>query len=847
VTGPTLEAWGRVKALFAAALEQPPPRRATFLAEACGADKQLQAEVEELLAAHARADGFLEDGPAGAGGRGLQAGERIGPYQIVALLGQGGMGKVYRARDTRLGREVAIKIVSGVTRSEEALRRFELEARAAAAINHPNILALYDVGSAEGGPYLVSELLEGELLRSRLPGPLPLPESLDLATQLAGGLRAAHRRGVVHRDLKPENLFITSEGRLKILDFGIAKLVDEGPGAHSTQAGAILGTIGYMSPEQVEGLPVDGRSDLFSFGAILYEMLSGRRAFFKSTPTATSYAIVSEEPAALPAATPPWLAALVGRCLRKRREDRFQTAQDLLDALGGPTEEAKAAGNARGPRAVRRAAPLLGLGLLVVALGLLFAVARWRSQTVAPATPPVARAPSIAVLPFVDMSPQKDQEYLADGLAEEILNALAQVDGLRVTSRTSSFAFRNRGEDLRAIGRKLNVATVLEGSVRKSGTRVRITAQIINAVDGYHLWSNTYDRELENIFAVEDEISLAIVQALTDRLVLPETRLVTPSTKSLAAHDLYLRGRYFWNQRTPQGLDQARASFEQAIALDPAYALAYVGLADSYAVSLDFGSASGKELLPRARRAVLKALELDGRLAEAHASLGMIESHDYEWNAAEAQLRLAIALKPDYAAAHHWLALLLLSTGRTAAALAESQRALQLEPTSLIINNLLIMTLSAARDYDRAVGQAGLTLALEPGFKTARLWLARAELARGNAAAAVADMEAMGPLAQMPDYVASVLGHCYAAAGRRTEARAVLAELEARAATGYVASATRAIVYAGLGDRDHAFAWLDKAYDERDWVLRELKAYPLFDGLRSDPRFAALLRRMKLE
>jgi TolB-like protein/Flp pilus assembly protein TadD len=832
VSEPESHTWRKVKELFAATLEQPVASRISFLAEACRGDTKLHTEVEELLASYARAGNFLEGGATGQRieGAQLEPGEQIGPYELIELIGQGGMGKVYRAKDPRLGREVALKFLSGLLQSEESAQRFAVEARAAASINHPNILALYDIGSHQGGPYFVSELLVGETLRTRLKGTTPVPDALALAIQFAEGLCAAHKRAVVHRDLKPENLFVTSEGRLKILDFGIAKLLDESPGLVTSQVGAILGTVGYMSPEQLEGNPVDARSDLFSFGSILYELLSGRRAFAEASATATGFAILHSEPQPLPAKVPAGLLAVVRKCLRKKREDRFQSAQQLLEALVALKTQRKR------PRAVFFVAALLALAVAAFAV-------QWSRSRPRPAT---AKLGSIAVLPFVDMSPQKDQEYLADGLAEEILNALAQVDGLRVVSRTSSFAFKNKAEDLRAIGQKLNVASVLEGSVRKSGTRVRITAQIINAADGYHLWSKTYDREAENIFAVEDEISLAIVQALTDR-VLPGTQLVKTQTTSLAAHDLYLRGRYFWNQRSDEGLVHARESFERAIAIDPGYALAYVGLADSLAVSLDFGSAAGTELLPTAKRAVQQALRLDGTLAEAHASLGMIESHGYEWAAAEEQLRLAIALKPDYAVAHHWLALLLLSTGRTSDALAESRRALQLDPTSLIINNLLVMTLTASREYDPAIAQARLTLALEPNFKTARLWLARALLAKGDGAGAVAEMERVGPLSQMPDYVASILGNAYAAAGQRDRALAVLAELQTRSATSYVAPATRAIVYAGLGDADEAFAWLDKAYAERDWILREVKAYPLFDGLRADPRFTALLARLQLQ
>jgi serine/threonine-protein kinase len=472
--------WIKVKRLFAAALEEAPAGRAAFVAQASGGDAALRDELETLLAAHDHPEGLLDSPPASleaddpAQAERLAPGARIGPYEIVDLLGEGGMGQVYRAQDARLGREVALKVLSPGKRGEEALRRFEQEARAAGSLNHPNILSVHDIGIHEGAPYIVTELLQGTTLRARMAGkPLPLATALDYATQLAQGLSAAHSKGIIHRDLKPENLFVTGEGRLKILDFGIAKMTPSAAAAANEPhpaamgSGPLLGTVNYMAPEQVEGRSAGYRSDIFSAGVIVYEMLAGEL----SCPADS--ALESGSPIAMPAPVPTGVRQIVRRCLEKDPQDRFADGRELALALER-LSTARSGGR-------RRAALLAGSGLLL-ALGLaaLFGRGFLRRTN----RPPTA---SIAVLPFVDMSPGKDQEHFSDGVAEEILHALARLAGLHLAGRTSSFSFKGKSEDLRSIGQELNVAHVLEGSVRKEGNRVRVTAQLVDAASGYHI------------------------------------------------------------------------------------------------------------------------------------------------------------------------------------------------------------------------------------------------------------------------------------------------------------------------------------------------------------------------
>jgi TolB-like protein/Tfp pilus assembly protein PilF len=607
------------------------------------------------------------------------------------------MGCVFLAYDPRLHRKVAVKVLA-TEAHPDTLRRFEQEARAAGLLNHPNILSVFDVGAHRGAPFIVSELLEGSTLRDRLSrGALSAAEALDLALQLARGLAAAHDKGVVHRDLKPENLFLlASDGRLKILDFGIAKLLPTQEPSRAldsraattparTETGTVMGTVGYMSPEQVRGEHADQRSDIFSFGAILYELLAGRRAFEGEAQVEVGYAILNQEP---PPLDNEELDALVRRCLAKSPKARFQTAHELAAELQALQGTDLALG--RSPRPRRRS--LFG-GLASLARG----AGRWIAR------PPESK--SIAVLPFANLSGDPQTDYFSDGMTEELINALAGVSGLRVASRTSSFAFKGKLGDVRRIGEKLAVGAVVEGSVRKSGSRVRISARLVNAGDGYQIWSQTFERDMIDIFELQDEISRTVADGLKVKLGDSGAPLVAPSTKDVEAYHLYLKGRYHFNQR-PAGIRKGIEFFEQAIAKDPAYAFAHAGLADCYANlgSWENGTLRPREAFPKAKAAAQKALEIDPRMAEPHSSLAYVKLHfERDLEGAEREIKLAIQLKPDYPTAHHWYSHVLTAMGRSEESLVESQRCLELDPLDTLLWAHLAWHYIHAQQFSEAI------------------------------------------------------------------------------------------------------------------------------------------------
>ncbi len=747
------------------------------------------------------------------------------------------MGEVWRARDTRLDRFVAVKILpGGLVDNPEALARFEREAKAVAALSHPNILAIHDFGRHEEVVYAVMELLEGETLGDRLATDTLSPRrAVEYGLQIAQALAAAHERGIVHRDLKPQNVFVTRDGQIKLLDFGLAKTLKRTLGAagkeqaaagpHPTAPrtltsaptgdhtipGVILGTVGYMSPEQVRGEDVDHRSDIFSFGAILYEMLAGRRAFQGDSDVETMIATLREEPPELPqAAGRPIsreLAQLVAHCLEKSPEERFQSARDLAFALKvlereGGWPVSGSAGAAAGAAARREA--------------------------------------SIAVLPFRNMSADPENDYFSDGMTEEIINALTKIEALRVASRTSSFAFKGKDEDVRKIGSALGVGTVLEGSVRQSGRKLRITAQLINVADGYHLWSERYDREMEDVFAVQDEIARAIAETLKVRLLpAEEERLTERGTADIESYNHYLKGRYHFNRREPR---EAIAEFERALDRDPRYTAAYTGLADSYCIYGFYGGISTVDALARARAAARKAHELEPDSADAHVSLALVE-HYFGWDLdrEEAELRRSIELAPRSAAAYSWLGLMLPFRGRHAEGLELTRKAAELEPLSANVQTNVGWALYVARRHEDAVREFERALAIDPNAPYPLWSIAMPLESLGRYEEAVDTLERAAAVTQRRQsfYVAQ-LAAAHAYAGRRAEARDLLGDLRARPAADYVAPFHLAFVHIALGDATEAIAALARGCEERNalgWWLRECPAY---DPIRSDPRFSLL-------
>jgi TolB-like protein/Tfp pilus assembly protein PilF len=638
------------------------------------------------------------------------------------------------------------------------------------------------------------EYVEGFTLR----GPLPPDEVMCLALQIASALEAAHAKGIIHRDLKPDNILVTQMG-VKLLDFGLAKLelaaeTDETT-VNETLAGTILGTIAYMSPEQVEGKPADGRSDIFSFGLVLYEMLSGRRAFAGETSVSRMAAILHKEPEPLEA--PPEVVRIVSRCLLKSPAKRFQTMTEVKAALQG------------------------------VKLNLL-------EESDA----------SVAVLPFANLSGDKDNEYFGDGLAEEILNALTKLHGLKVAARTSAFAFKGRNEDIRLIGETLRVTHVLEGSVRKSGSRLRITAQLISIADGCHVWSERYDREMTDIFAIQDEISQAIVTVLKLKLARPGSQEVARRPLEPEAYESYLKGRFFWNKRTEADLNRSIDYFLRAIQLDPAYALAYAGLSDAYVLLGIFGVRRPHDVYPKARAAAEKALEIDGTLAEPHAALGhVLTAYDWDFQGAEAEYRKALDLNSNYPTAHQWYGHLLAVTGRYAEGIAEVTRARDLDPLSVPINAFVGLIHMKARQSLEAVEAARKGVDLDPNNPFAHWILARALDAHNELPECVAESEKAARLSGGSQASTAQLGCAYARIGDTAKAHKIIDQLVQLSRTKYVSPYDIAIIYTALGEKDLAIVWLEKAYEDRAVRLLEL-VDPAFDGLRFDPRFQDLVQRI---
>ncbi len=772
----------------------------------------------------------------------LEAGAALGPYTILESLGAGGMGEVFRAQDSRLGRDLALKILPRALAGDaERMRRFVHEARSASALNHPNILTIFEIGEADGLHYLATELVVGKTLRALIGrGPLALADAVEIAAQVAAALGAAHDAGVVHRDIKPENLMVRADGLVKVLDFGLAKR-DEAAMAdpqgetldtHRTGPGVVLGTVAYMSPEQSRGRSVDRRTDLWSLGVVLYEMLTGRQPFTGDSSVDVLAGILHFEPPPLTLRredVPAELAATVGRLLVKNPLGRYRTARELrLDLaavgarLGVPADLGRLlAGESGGEPAapMRRSSGAVTSG---------------------------ARH-SIAVLPFRNLSADAENDYFCDGLAEELLNALSKIEGLKVAARTSAFAFKGGRQSISEIGRALGVTTVLEGSVRSSGSRMRIAVQLSNAADGYHIWSERYDRQMVDIFDVQDEITLAVVEALRLRLF-GEARAAAlkRGTENPGAYQNYLRGRFSWNQRTADSLRQAAEHYQKAIAEDPGYALAYAGLAEAYVLFGWLSVASPRESMPRARAAALKALELDESLAEAHAALGVYLSF-FAWDqpASEKALRRALELNPRSATAHHWLGnIALLAMGRWDESLVALRRAAELDPLSPSIASDLGVTLLYARRYDEAIAQFTKTLALDPSFYVARYHLGQALHSSGRWHEAIGEYETC--LASVDDpWVTGLLARSLASSGRNGEAVGLRDALLADSGRRYVPNVALAIVHAALGEPSAALDWLEKDLDERSLYPPFYAFDPVFDELRDDPRFAELVHRVQ--
>ena len=730
-------------------------------------------------------------------------GSQLGPYQIVAELGSGGMGVVYEARDPRLKRTVAIKLLPpDLTKDATAKQRFLQEAQAASALDHPNICTIHEINETDDGQlYLVMAHYEGETLKERVEtGPLALGDAIDIATQVGTGLAEAHQAGIVHRDIKPANLFVTKSGTVKILDFGLAKLAGtEGV----TQTGTTVGTVAYMSPEQARGQEVDHRTDIWALGVVLYEMLAGQPPFQGQNLLSLAAAIRSQEPEPLTGAASGAFGP-VSRALSKETATRYASVTDLVSDL-------------------RTGAS---------------------SPTPVVTSPAKSDIPSIAVLPFTNISADPEQVYFCDGLAEDLINGLAQLEGLRVVARTSAFQFRGKDLDLRDVGRTLNVKTVLEGSVRRSGNRLRVAAQLINAADGYHLWSERFDRTMEDVFALQDEIARTVVEKLRVKLLNRAEPLVK-GQGNIEAFQWFLRGRHALLEGTSDGYAEALEYFEKALSEQHNYAEALAGMAWVYGWQSMMGClAPPKVLMPRAKDAVLRALKIDDGAPMAHLVLAELHLYyDWDWPRAEGEYRRAVALNPGFADAHTNYCLFLAIMGRSEESIAGAQRAISLDPIGLHPHRMLSVALRAARRYSDAEQEAERTLELDPSFVPAywELVTARAEL--GEPERVLEACERGRNYSPEDPTLMSWHGWACGKVGRRQQAEGLLMELKQRRQDGYFSAALIAGCYVGLGDVNQAVDWLQVAYDERDGqCLFVGKSW--FDPLHPDPRFQALLRRM---
>ena len=882
------ERFRRADALFDAALDLPPEARDAFVAKACAGDPELGAEVRRLLRAHGQSDGFLS-APAAAIGAPLLADapaadaprapasaapDRIGPYRIEREIGRGGMGVVYLAErdDPTFRQRVALKVLRAGTSDGEQLHvaRFLAERQLLVSLEHPHIARLFDGGvTTDGLPYYTMAFCEGGSLADRLrtEGALPVAEALRIGGELAAALGAAHARGVIHRDVKPANVLFDANGSVRLADFGIAKLL----GDDVTRTGELLGTPAYLSPEQVLGQAADHRTDLWAVGVTLYEMLGGRRPFDGPSYAAVLHAIVTAAPEPLSARVAgisPELDALVMRLLDKDPSLRPQSADEIVRALGDIATHL-ASGSVRPvvtqpvvtpppvtprPRAVspvRRRAAFIAAGSTLALLAALAGYSAWRraaGSNEPKFTPPTAStataAPSLAVLPFVNTSGDAAGEPLADGLTDELIGMLGKVRGLRVTARSSVFALKGKNLPARTIGDTLGVTHVLEGSVRQSGDRLRVVTQLVSARNDSVLWSEQYDREVKDVFAVQEDIARAMAGALRLQLVLGSSPRDTPDPE---ARDLYLRGRFALYTRTgPADLPRAARLFEAAIARDSNYARAYSGLSDTYASMGNFGyGGRPDEVFGKARASALRALALDSTLAEARTSLAhTLCVHDFDWKAAEREFRRAIAEDPGYSFAHMTYAICINSTGRYDEAIAQLDTARQLDPLRFGIGALLGRVYVNARRPDEAITVLTQTLDINPQADLVWQQLGEAYLLKGRSADAIAAFRKAATLSGVRD--SAQLAYALAVTGNRSEAERIVRDILASSTVRYLPPYHIAMAYAGLGQVDEAFRWLDRAYDERASFMAGVKAAPAFTPLHGDSRWGKLLAKMGL-
>jgi serine/threonine-protein kinase len=879
----TPQRWQLIDRIFKSAIERTPAERAAFIIEACD-DDELRAEVESLISAHEQTGEFLDapayevadlelaDHPAM-----LAVGQTINHYQVLGTLGIGGMGEVYLAYDTRLGRRIALKLLPHhFTADQDRLRRFEQEARAASVLNHPNVCVIYEVGeTVDDRHFIAMEYVEGVTLRQRMAETrLKMSEVLDIAVQVASALTVAHAAGIVHRDIKPENIVVRSDGYIKVLDFGLAKLMEPqatdlvaAPGAKvTTDTGTMMGTSRYMSPEQVRGLAVDARTDIWSLGVMIYEMVTGEAPFNGETTSDVIVSILDREPQPLEhcgPSVPAELQEIVSKMLSKSREERYQTIEELAGKLKSLKQELEYAARnetagelaTRTGKQVKRltssAKYLIG-GIKGHQKAVALTAAVLITTLAASAYFHFARSPttidSLAALPFVNVGADPNTEYLSDGITESLINSLSQLPNLKVISFSSVSRYRGQQIDPQAVARDLGVRALLVGKVIQRGDDLLVSAELVDARDNSHIWGEQYNRKLSGLLALQQEISREISGKLRQELSGEQKEQLTKRfTESPEAYQLYLKGRYHALRLTRAETDKGIAYFQQAIESDPNYARAYIGLAGAYTAMALTSDVPSWEVMPKAKAAALQAVKIDPSIAEAHANLGYVNFwYDWDWQAAEKEYRRALELNPNSADTHQAYAHLLSNIGRHAQALDEIKLARELDPLSLATNAIEGQILFFAGNYDAALDRLKKTIDLEPNFWLSHLFISRVFSAKGMHAEAIAAATKAKELSGATEAIA-LTGYGFAKSGETIKARTVLQELSTIATTRYVPSYNIAIVYNGLGEREKALDYLERGYEEKDLRMVFLKVDPKWNEFRSNARFISLLKRMRLE
>ena len=901
------ERWQKIDRLFHQTLEREPGERTVFLAQACADDESLRTEVEALIASHDRAETFIETPPSdlaaellAKGRTALDIGQAVGPYKIVSVLGTGGMGEVYLVQDTRLGRQVALKLLSAqFTIDTERVRRFEQEARAASALNHPNIVTIHEVGEINETQFIVTEFVEGETLRAAMErSRMSLPNILDIAKQVGAALEAAHEAGIVHRDIKPDNIMIRRrDGIVKVLDFGLAKLTEKNTDKQiaesklatrrlvRTMAGVVMGTTYYMSPEQARGADTDERTDIWSLGIVLYEMLAGLTPFTGDSAEDVRASILKDELQPLPRNVPEAFRSIVEKALRKDREDRYRTIGELLLDLsrartqferwepethdasekqktaalpGNKTQTAVPAQATAPPISTTSSAEYIiseirrhkgGTALAIVTIVLL--VVGVFGYFSADRTNAGNALSTIAVLPFVNAGGNPNEDYFSDGVTESLINSLSQLPNTRVLARTTVFRYKGKEADPRKVGTELGVDALLMGRVLRQGDTLTIQADLVRVSDGMQMWGARYDRKLADVLVMQEDIARQVSDKLRPRSSgKTEQQVARRYTDNVDAYQLYLQGRFSWNNYArKEDLLRSIQYFQAAIAKDSNYALAYSGLADAY-ITLGMDDwESPKEVFPRAREYAMKALAIDDQLGEAHYSRGAVAFfYEWDWDLAQTELQRALDLNAKSVETNACYLHSLDSRGKSDEAIAVVRRALDQNPLSTFIQAELGCASYYGRRYDQAIDFSEETIRRDAGYPVAHYNAARPMGQKQMYEQSVTELNRAMTVWGRNMLVLSELGYDYAASGRKIEARKILAEMKAQTAAGeFVDPYPLAFVYVGLGENDEAIKSLQEAYQARSTWMPWINVEPKFDALRSDSRFQDLIRRLQLK